>query len=303
MSKASEAAPADQPRQAGRKKTEKSYMQAIIARFLRHRLATAGLLVLAGISLVVVLAPWLAPHDPYEIDYAAFGAAPSAKHPLGTDSIGRDVLSRLLYGGRVSLAVGFVSTFIGVLLGVPLGLLAGFRGGAVDSLVMRIADTFMSVPAIMLILVLVAVIGPNIWSVMIVLGILGWPHFARLVRGGVLVAREKEYVQAARAIGASSAAIMFKHILPNTVAPILVAATFRMAQSILLEASLSFLGMGVQPPQASWGNMLYDAQSITTLSRMPWMWVPPGIAIIIAVLSINFVGDGLRDALDPKMKV
>lgn len=305
MSKASDiAAPATvQQEDKSGDKASKTYFQAMVARFLRHRLAVAGLLVLMCIGTVVLLAPWIAPHDPYETDYAAFSAPPSSAHPLGTDSIGRDVLARLLYGGRVSLSVGLVATSIGVLIGVPLGLLAGFRGGIVDAFIMRTADTFMSVPAIMLILVLVAVIGPNIWSVMFVLGVLGWPHFARLIRGGVLVTREREFVQAAHVIGASNLTIMFKHILPNAIAPVLVAATFRMAQAILLEASLSFLGMGVQPPQASWGNMLHDAQSITTLSQMPWMWVPPGLAIIISVLAINFVGDGLRDALDPKMKL
>lgn len=281
-------------------KGSKTYFQLIRERFFRHRLAVGGLALLVLIGLTVLFAPFMIPHDPYQSDFTAFSAPPGPGHPLGTDSIGRDVFARLIYGGRVSLAVGLVSTTISALLGIPLGLYAGFRGGFADALIMRIADTFMSIPAIMLILVLVAVIGPNIWSVMGVLGVLGWPHFARLLRGGVLVTREREFVHAAEVIGASNKDIMFKHILPNAIAPVLVAGTFRMAQAILLEASLSFLGMGVQPPQASWGNMLHDAQSITTLSRMPWMWVPPGVAIILAVLAINFVGDGLRDALDPK---
>lgn len=284
-------------------RASRSFGREVLARFLRHRLAVVGSLTLLFLLLLVVLGPLVIPHDPAESDFTAFNAPPSADHWLGTDSIGRDVLARMVHGGRVSLSVGLVATAIGAAIGVPLGLYAGFQGGRVDAVLMRLADVFMSFPSIMLILVLVAVVGPSIWSVMIILGILGWPHFARLMRGGVLVAREREFVEAARALGVSTATVMFRHILPNTFAPVLVAATFRTAQAILLEASLSFLGMGVQPPQASWGNMLYDAQSITTVAEMPWIWMPPGFAIVLAVLAINFIGDGLRDALDPKMKV
>jgi len=280
----------------------RTYWQEVRRRFFRHRLAVLGLAIVLLELALVLAAAHIAP-DPYRPDPLAFRAAPSAAHKLGTDALGRDVWARLLHGGRVSLSVGLISTAISAAIGTPIGLLTGYRRGAIDTFFMRLADTFMSVPSIMLILTLVAVIGPSIWSVMAVIGVLGWPHFARLARGSVLRLREMEFVAAAQAIGASDRAVMFRHLLPNAMAPLLVAATFRMSQAILLEASLSFLGMGVQPPQASWGNMLYDAQSITVLSNMPWIWVPPGVAIVITVLAINFIGDGLRDALDPQMKL
>lgn len=281
----------------------RTYFQDAMRRFFRHKLAIAGLLILIIEIGLVIFAGQVAGHDPYLTDPTAFAARPGPAHLLGADSLGRDVFARLLYGGRISLAVGLVSTAVAVVIGVPLGLLAGFRGGAIDHIIMRSADVFMAFPAIILILMLVAVVGPSIWSVMGVIGLLGWPFFARLIRGNVLSLREREFVQGARALGARDLHIMVRHILPNSLAPVLVAATFRISQSMLLEASLSFLGMGVQPPQASWGNMLYDAQSITTLATRPWMWMPAGVAIILSVLSINFVGDGIRDALDPKMKM
>ena len=192
---------------------------------------------------------------------------------------------------------------ISLCVGVPLGIIAGYYRKLPEACIMRVADVFMSFPAMILILVLVAVVGPSVWSVTLVIGVMGWPQFARLIYGNVLAVREKEYVESARAIGTKSAGVILKYILPNAFTPVLIAMTFRTAQAIIMESALSFLGMGVQPPQASWGNMMYDAQSITVLSSRPWMWIPPGICLILTVLSINFFGDGVRDALDPKMKL
>ena len=280
-----------------------SYLSDIVQKFISHKLALGGLCVLLLEILCTIFLPFIFKLDPYKSNPAAFGTAPGLGHILGTDSIGRDIFARLVYGGRTSLSVGLLSTITAMCLGTPLGLIAGYYRGWIESIVMRLADIFMSFPSMVLILVLVAVIGPSLWSVTIVIGILGWTQFARLIHSGVLSVREKEYVESARAIGSSDFVIITKYVLVNCFAPILVAATFMTASSIILESSLSFLGMGVQPPQASWGNLLYDAQSITVLSRRPWQWVPPGLMLILTVLSINFVGDGVRGALDPKIKI
>jgi len=280
-----------------------SFLADTISKFMEHKLAVIGLIVLVIEISIVIFLPHIAELNPYASDAAAFGAAPSDIHFLGTDSIGRDLFARLIYGGRTSLFVGLLSTVVAMSIGVPLGLISGYYSGKIDTIIMRACDIFMSFPSMILILVLVAVIGPSIWAVTFVIGVLGWTQFARLLRANVLSVREKEYVESARAIGAKDLEIIIKYILPNAFAPILIAATFMTASAILMESSLSFLGMGVQPPSASWGNMLYDAQSITVLSRKPWQWIPPGLALMLTVLSINFVGDGIRDALDPKMKI
>lgn len=271
-------------------------------RFLRHRLAVAGLVFLILLIVMALFAPWLAPRSPYDIDAEAFQAPPSPRHLLGTDTVGRDVLSRLIYAARVSLSVGLVAVSLYVFIGTLLGAIAGYYGGPVDSIIMRAADVVLSFPYLMLILVIVAMVGPSIYNIMGVLGFLGWPRIARIVRGTFLSLREQTFVEAGRAAGMRDARIIFRHILPNSMAPLLVAATFGIADAILTEAALSFLGLGVQPPTASWGNLLTDAQSLTILEQMPWMWVPPGIMIFLSVLAINFVGDGLRDALDPNLK-
>ncbi|HHY93746.1 MAG TPA: ABC transporter permease [Firmicutes bacterium] len=271
-------------------------------RFLRHRLAVAGLVFLILLIVMALFAPWLAPGSPYDIDAEAFQAPPSPRHLLGTDTVGRDVLSRLIYAARVSLSVGLVAVSLYVFIGTLLGAIAGYYGGPVDSIIMRAADVVLSFPYLMLILVIVAMVGPSIYNIMGVLGFLGWPRIARIVRGTFLSLREQTFVEAGRAAGMRDARIIFRHILPNSMAPLLVAATFGIADAILTEAALSFLGLGVQPPTASWGNLLTDAQSLTILEQMPWMWVPPGIMIFLSVLAINFVGDGLRDALDPNLK-
>jgi peptide/nickel transport system permease protein len=286
-----------------RKPKKKSYYSDVLKRFKRHKLAMVGLVMLVIILLTVILLPIILRLDPYTTMVAPALSKPSAKYPLGVDATGRDNFARLLYGGRVSLLVGLLSTFTSIVIGVPLGLYAAYYRGIIEAIVMRVVDIFMSFPSMVLIMVLVSVIGPSIWSVTIVIGVLGWPQFARQIYGTALSVREKEYVEAARAVGADDLRIIARYILPNAVAPILITATFRTAAAMLQESTLSFLGMGVQPPQASWGNILYSAQSIAVLSTRPWMWLPAGIMLILTVLSVNFVGDGLRDALDPRMKV
>ena len=280
-----------------------SYFRDVLDRLKAHRLAMVGLTILILEIFAVVFLPLILGSDPITTDPTAFGAAPSAEHWLGTDLVGRDLLARLLYGGRVSMFVGICSTVISILIGVPLGIIAGYYGGALEFTIMRFADIFMSFPAIVLILVLVSVTGPSIASVTMVIGILGWPQFARLIYGNVLSVRRKEYVESARALGTKDLEIIARYIFPNAFQPVLIAGTFRTASAIILESSLSFLGMGVRPPNASWGNLLYDARSISVLADKPYMWVPAGLAMVITVLSINFFGDGVRDALDPKMKV
>ena len=273
-------------------------------RYRRHTLALIGSGLLLTLIVVAVLAPQVtAGRDPYINNLKHFRAPPDKAYPLGTDTLGRDVFCRLVYASRVSLSVGLVAVSIYLLIGTILGVIAGYVGGVVDSLIMRLADIILSFPMLMLIIVIVSVIGPSIYNVMVVIGFLGWPPVSRLVRGNVLSLREQEFVVAARASGVKDVHIAFRHILPNTIAEIVVAGTFGVANAILTEAGLSFLGLGVQPPMASWGNMLIDAQSLTILESMPWLWVPPGLMIALSVLSINFVGDGLRDALDPRSLV
>ncbi len=279
------------------KKTEH---RNFIKRFCQNRLAVIGLITLTVIFLLVLFLPLAMPYDEAQIDALAFSAKPSAQHLLGTDTTGRDVLTRLLYGGRVSLFVGIVSTMISVVIGIPLGLLAAFYRGWIETVVMRATDIFMTIPSTILILFLVSMFGPSIVTVTVVIGVLGWTKFARQIFGTVLAVREKDYIEGGRAIGQKDGVIIRRYILPNAIAPIFISITFRIASAILLESSLSFLGMGVQMPAASWGNMLYNAQSITILKSCQWMWLPPGLALVITILSINFIGNGLRDALDPK---
>ncbi|MCL1631531.1 ABC transporter permease [Sporolactobacillus sp. CPB3-1] len=276
---------------------EESYFHMVMRRFFNHKLAVAGLIVFTLIILVAALAPVISPHDPNKI-FGEFEAAPSSTHLLGTDPVGRDVMSRLVYGAQVSISVGIGAVAIYVVIGIVLGLIAGYFGKWADMIIMRITDVFMSFPYFMVILVLVSIIGPSLFNITFVIGLLGWPAIARLVRGSVLSIKEMDYVKAGVALGYSTPKILFQHILPNALAPILVNATFGVASAIIMEASLSFLGMGVRPPAASWGNMLTQAESITVLSSQPWLWIPPGLMILLAVLSINFIGDGLRDAIE-----
>ena len=278
----------------------RSLARMALGRFARHRLAILGLVMLTLVVLATVFAQLLTPYSHTELNLRNRLSPPTSEHWLGTDGTGRDTLSRLLMGGRVSLTVGFVAVAIGTTIGLVLGSVAGFFGGAVENLIMRFTDLVMSIPPLVAIIALVAALGPSMRNTMLAIGLLGWPAIARLVRGEVLAARNMEYVTAARAIGGSSWRIITLHIIPNVVSAVLVAATLFMSSAILMEAGLSFLGLGVQAPTPSWGNMLQQAQSFTMLERAPWLWVPPGVAIVVTVLSINFIGDGLSDALNPR---
>lgn len=269
-------------------------------RFVQYRPAVFGLVFIILLILVAVFAPWVARVDPFYQDYSALKAPPSAEHWLGTDALGRDVWARLVFATRVSLSVGLVAVSIYTLIGTALGAISGYYGGLVDSIIMRLTDIVMTFPALIIIITVVALVGPSLYNIMVVIGLLSWPGISRLVRGQILSLRETEFVISARAKGGSDFYIIFNHLLPNVLGPITVAATFGIASAILTEASLSFLGLGVPPPQPSWGQMLTDAQKLSILSSMPWLWVPPGIMVSLTVLCVNFVGDGLRDALDPR---
>jgi len=280
----------------------RSLARMSLQRFLRHRLAIVGVIVLTIMIVGTAFAPMLSPHPHTQLNLRNRLSPPSAQHWLGTDGTGRDTMARLLMGGRVSLAVGFVAVGLATAIGLVLGSAAGFFGGMVENVIMRFTDLVMSIPPLVAIIALVAALGPNMRNTMLAIGLLGWPAIARLVRGEVLAARNMEYVTAARGIGGSSWRIIVRHILPNIVSSVLVAATLFMSSAILMEAGLSFLGLGVQPPTPSWGNMLQQAQSFTMLERAPWLWIPPGLAIVVTVLSINFIGDGLSDALNPRQR-
>ena len=275
-----------------------TYMQTVMRRFRAHHLAKISLVILVVVGLAALFAPVVAPYDPDAI-VGTFSGAPCKEFILGTDQIGRDVFSRLLYATRISLLVGILATVISTVIGVVLGLIAGYFGGVADMILMRFTDMVMSFPYILLVLVAAAVFKPGLWSIILILGFVDWPGVARLVRGNVLSLRETNFVKGNVVAGMPLRHILFSEILPNTVAPILVYATSVMAISMLDEAALSILGMGVQPPMASLGNMLNGAQSITVLTSQPWLWLPPGIMIVVLVVSINFVGDALRDAFDP----
>ncbi len=276
-------------------------MIAIIwRRFKRNRLSVAGLVVILTIASVAVAAPIVAPYNPFAIDVYNVISAPSSAHLLGTDELGRDVLSRMIWGGRVSLAVGFVAVGISITIGIIIGALAGFYGKAVDAILMRLVDIMLCFPTLFLILAVIAIIGPGIWVIMVVIGITSWMDVSRLVRAEILTLKERDFVAAARAVGASDFRIIFRHILPNALSPVFVSATLGIAGAILLESGLSFLGLGVQPPDASWGNILTSGKDYITVGAW-WLSFFPGIAILITVLSYNLVGEGLRDSLDPRL--
>lgn len=278
--------------------SQESYRQTVWRRFRSHHLAMVSLICVGFLVLVSILAPWIAPYDPEAI-VGPFSAPPCAEFLLGTDQIGRDILSRLLYASRVSIMVGVMATLISTLIGVTLGLVAGYFSGIVDMIIMRFTDMIMSFPYILLVLVAASIFRPGFWSIVLILGFVDWPGVARLVRGNVLALRETNFVKGSIVAGMPVRHILFSEILPNTMAPILVYATSVLALSILDEAALSFLGLGIQAPAASLGNMLNGAESLTVLTRLPWLWLPPGILIIVLVIAINFIGDALRDALEP----
>ena len=272
---------------------------ALAARqFRRNRAATAGLTILVLFCLFSLLAPWLSPYDPLALDLSSKLQPPGIHHWLGTDYFGRDVLTRILWGGRVSLTVGLLVVVYAVSFGVPIGLLAGFVGGRVDNVLMRLMDAFLTFPPLLLAVTIVGLLGPDLENVVIALGVVNIPIFARITRGSTLATREELYVTAARALGANPWRIVFSGILRNIISPIVVQVTIIFAHAVVAEASLSFLGLGAQPPDPSWGRDLAEARRY--MGDAPWLLIGPTAAIMLAVLSINFVGDGLRDSLDPR---
>ncbi|AUT73819.1 ABC transporter permease [Paraburkholderia hospita] len=269
-----------------------------LVRFMRNKAAVFGAILVALIVVMAVFAPWLTQYDPVQASFMTVRQAPSAAHWFGTDELGRDVLSRLLYGARASLLAGVVSVGIAVVLGVPLGLLAGYFGKLVDGVISRIADALLSIPFLILAIALSAFLGPSLTNAMAAIGISAMPRFIRLTRGQAISVKAEEYVEGARAIGLDHARIILRYILPNVLPPIIVQASLTVASAIIAEASLSFLGLGQLPPSPSWGSMLNTAKDF--VSQAPWMSIFPGIAIFLAVLGFNLLGDGLRDALDPR---
>lgn len=270
--------------------------------FCKHKLAIIGFFVVILEILLVIFLPVLLKLDPIAIDNKAFNQAPGAVHLLGTDEVGRDIFARVLWGGRVSILIGFAATAISVAIGLPLGLFVGYYRGKVEAIVMRGADIFMSFPAMVLILVIVAVFGSSVPIIILLIGILGWPAITKLIYGNVLSVRSKEYVESEKAIGSSNLKILFETVLPNSIAPLWVTLAFRISNAMITESALSFLGAGVQPPQASWGNIIQSATNLAVLTQRWWIWIPAGLCLVITIVCINFVGEGVRDALDPKMK-
>lgn len=271
-----------------------------LRRFAGNNAAIAGLAILAPMLLLVVFYPWIVPHQPNEIDLVALNQGPSAAHWFGTDGVGRDILARLLQGGRISLLVASVSVAISIIIGFAVGAVAGLSNRYVDTGIMRLVDLAMTLPPVILLLVLASIAGAGIGSTILVISLLSWPVLARMIRARLLELRERDFVVASRGMGASLWHLLWRHGLPNTVDILVVYATLQVANAILLEAGLSFLGLGVPPPEASWGNMLNAARSTVVLERYPWQWLFPGAALVVTVLAINFVGDGLRDAFDPR---
>jgi glutathione transport system permease protein len=268
--------------------------------FLRQKVAVVAALVLLGLCLTAVLAPWLAPYDPTAADYENIMAGPSLAHWAGTDAFGRDVFSRIVFGARISLAVGFLSVSLGGTAGILLGLVAGFHGGWIDSLAMRSCDILLAFPGILLAIAVIAILGPGIDNVIYAVAVFSVPVFARLVRGSTLASKQAVYVDAARAIGARDRTLMLRHILPGTLPSVIVYFSMRIGTSILTAASLSFIGLGAQPPSPEWGAMLADGRSFIGVASHVTLY--PGLAIFVTVLAFNLLGDGLRDALDPKLK-
>lgn len=278
-------------------------------RFFQNKLAIVGLIVLAVVTLLCILGPIVSPYDILETKIINAKKPPSFEHWLGTDVAGRDVLLRLLYGGRISLTVGLVSTIINLIIGIIIGGVAGYYGGKTDGFLMRVTDVFMSLPLLPILLVLASIISDlrispesRIYYVMFIIGILTWQSLARLVRGQILSLREQEFMMATEALGLRDSRKIFRHLIPNVIPVIIVNTTLNISGSIILESTLSFLGLGVAPPYPSWGNMVNIVNDFKEFRLRPWLWIPPGIMIFITVMAINFVGNGLRDAFDPKMK-
>lgn len=269
-------------------------------RFRRHGLAMTGMVLFGLILIVSLFAPVFDRYPPNQLNLRDKFQPPSATHLLGTDRVGRDIWSRTLHGGRVSLTVGFAAALVAMSIGVLLGALSGYYGGLVDMLIMRFTDVVMTFPQVVIILTVATFVGQGVGNVILLIGLFSWPGTARLVRGQVLSLREEPFVRAARSLGARDVSLIFKHIMPSVIAPLLASLTFAINGAVLLEAGLSFLGVGIPLPTPSWGNMLETARSLDVLQDGPWMWIPPAVMILLNVMSINFIGDGLRDALDPK---
>lgn len=288
-----------------KKKEEILLTSSQIARkkFFQNKLAVLGLIIIVIFIVLSVGAPLFTKLDPNQSDLLNIRTCPSREHLLGTDDLGRDIFTRLLYGGRISIAVGVISMLLQLLIGVTVGTLAGYFGGLVDKGVMRIVDIIMCFPFFVIAIALASVLGGSITNLVLIIGMLMWPGIARIVRSQVLVIKETEFVMAAKALGLNAFEIIISHVLPNVVSSILVASTLSVASGILMEATLSFLNLGVNPPNPSWGNMLVAAQSMSVLKNQWWMWIPAGSAVVMMVLAVNFVGDGLRDALDAKSKL
>lgn len=272
----------------------------LLKQLKQSKFALLGGIIAGLVIFAAVFAPLIAPYDPVEQDILSLLQGPTAEHPLGTDELGRDTLSRVIYGSRVSLMVGIIAVGISLFIGTALGLIAGYGRGLIDTVIMQMMDGLLAFPALVLALAITAMLGPSLNNAMIAIGVTGIPAFARLVRGQVLALRDLEYVQAARALGASHNQIVMKHILPNTMAPIIVQASIAIPAAILAEAGLSFLGLGIQPPTPSWGAMLNTARGYIQMT--PWLAIVPGVAIFITVLAFNFLGDALRDTLDPRLR-
>ena len=271
-------------------------------RLKRNRLAMVGLVIILLLFVIAIFAPVIAPYDPNEQNLQESHALPGAKHLLGADKHGRDMLSRMIYGTRISLLVGFLPQFVSLLLAIVLGLVSGYYGGWVDDLIMRLADAFFAFPSLLFMMALMFVLGANqgLLGIVLGLGIVGWAGRARIMRGQVLSIRERAYVESARAVGAGTSRIIFRHILPNCLAPLIVSTTMAIPGAIMAEAGLSFIGLGIAPPTATWGQMLQTGREY--LRQFPWLSIWPGMAILITVLAFNLFGDGLRDALDPYLK-
>jgi peptide/nickel transport system permease protein len=269
-------------------------------RFAHNRLAVAGAVALAVVVALAVLAPLVARYHPDAVNLDAARQGPSGAHWFGTDTSGRDVFARTIHAGRVSLLVGLLAAALSAVVGTVLGSVAGLFGGWYDNAIMRLADIVMSFPSIVVIVVLAGIVGPSVTILVLAIGLTQWPIASRVVRGVTLSLREREYLQAARLGGANGWWLISRHIVPAALPPVTVTGTLAVAQAIMLETTMSFLGLGVQPPRASWGNMLTDAQNLTLIQTMPWLWIAPGVAIAVTVLAVNFVGDGLRDAVDPR---
>ena len=288
-------------REMDNKEISTSYWKDAFKRLRKNKLAMVGLYIILGLMVIAILAPWIAPYDPYEVNYDEYLKPPSLRHPLGTDEFGRDILSRIIFGARVSLQVGIIAEGIATAIGVLLGSISGYYGGWVDHLIVELTNIIFAFPFLLFVIAIVVSLGPSLTNLFIAVGITGWAGTARLIRGQILSLKESEYVEAARALGASNTRIIFKHIVPNCIAPIIISATLGMGGAIMTEASLSFLGLGAQPPIPSWGSMIDYAKDF--LRTNLWYSFFPGLAIMITVFGFNLLGDGLRDALDPRLKV